>query len=92
MEVLVEEKIAVFSSVSEKFFLCKVESHSMTSWQGDIICYSKVNKSYVLSVPSNLFLQHFMPFCKLTAPDNVVIFTENKKGHLETKKIIWQLV
>lgn len=26
-----------------------------------------------------------MPFCKLTAPDNIIIFTENNRGHLGKK-------
>lgn len=27
-----------------------------------------------------------MPFCKLTAADNIIIFTENNRGHLGKKK------
>lgn len=76
--------VIFFNSTSEKFFLCKEKSSSMTSWQGNVTCFfhlfSKVNKSHVLSVPANVFLQHFMPFCKLTAPDNIIILTENNKG------------
>lgn len=76
--------VIFFNSTSEKLFLCKEKSSSMTSWQGNVTCFfhlfSKVNKSHVLSVPANVFLQHFMPFCKLTAPDNIIILTENNKG------------